>query len=101
MPPTIQLIGASGIVFWMGGFWLVLYYFLDTRRSLAQRTFRSIGVGLLLFMPAEAFDAGVSYQTHFVGFSLGVLCGLIYYWLKRSRFRSAEVIETVIEEPIE
>ncbi len=97
MNVTTHLIGASGIVFWLGGFWLTLYLLLDTRRTLTQRMFRSVGVGLLLFMPSEAFDPSISYEAHFTGFLLGVLCGLIYYRYKKSDFKSAEVSETIYE----
>ncbi|MBV2168806.1 MAG: rhomboid family intramembrane serine protease, partial [Bdellovibrio sp.] len=30
--PTVHLIGVSGVVYWMGGVWLVLYLLLDQQR---------------------------------------------------------------------
>ncbi len=97
MKPSTQLIGASGIVFWMGGFWLTLYVLLDTRRTRVQRAFRSIGVGLLLFMPSETFNPSVSYQAHFVGFILGIIFGLGYFQKNKREFKSAEISETIHE----
>ena len=96
--PAIQLIGASGIVYWMGGAWLVLYFFLSRQKNLTQRWLRSLGVAILIFMPAETFEAHVSYRTHFVGFAFGALFGAVYFWLNRRRFRAAEVRETIFEE---
>lgn len=101
MAPTTTLIGASGVVFWMGGAWLVLYGLLDRRRSVMQRMLRAVGVGLLLFMPSEAFDPSTSYRTHLIGFLIGAAWGLIYFLWKRKEFRSGEVIEVILEEPEE
>src|SRR5690606_26204612 len=44
----IHLIGASGVVYWMGGFWLTLYFLLNRKLSLFPRALRTIGVGLIL-----------------------------------------------------
>jgi rhomboid protease GluP len=98
MPAGIELVGASGLVYWMGGFWLVLYFCLEGRRSVWQRSLRASGVALALFMPTEAFDPSVSYLSHLVGFISGTLFATLYYWILRPRFRAAEVLETVIEE---
>lgn len=96
-PAEMQLIGVSGVVFWMGGAWLALYFALERRKSLLQRSLRAVGVGLLLFMPAEAFDPSISYKTHFVGFVLGVLFGFFYFLIRRSYFRSAEIYEELAD----
>lgn len=96
--PTTELIGASGIVFWLGGAWLALYALLDRTRSLGQRSVRAFGVALALFMPAEAFDPNISYQSHLLGFTFGVIWGIALFWLYRHHFRSAERLEAVFEE---
>lgn len=86
MPLESSLIGASGVVFWLGGVWLTLYSFLDVKRSHYQRFLRSMGVALVLFFPAEAFDPNISYQAHLVGFLLGILYAVIYYFINRKEF---------------
>lgn len=98
MPADVLLIGVSGVVFWMGGAWLTLYLLIETRKSLLQRILRSGGVGLALFMPAEAFDRSISYQSHFLGFVLGVVWGIAYYLIRKKPLRAAEVWETRVEE---
>lgn len=95
--PDTNLIGASGVVFWMGGAWLALYTLINTKLSLGQRTMRAIGVTLALFFPAEAFDPQVSYRTHMIGLALGIAWGLIYYYWRRQEFRAAEVLQTIAE----
>jgi rhomboid protease GluP len=99
MPKDIPLIGASGMVFWMGGAWLTLYLLLDRQRSRTQRILRSFGVAIALFMPAEAFDPSVSYQSHLLGFIFGIAWALIYFTLKRKTLRGAEVYEFVELDP--
>ncbi len=97
MPSSIQLIGVSGVVFWMGGCWLALYFLIDRGKSLLQRALRAFGVGLALFMPAEAFDPSISYLSHLYGFIFGVIFGLSFYFVLRPRFLAAEVTETIYE----
>ena len=101
MAPETRLLGASGIVFWMGGVWLALYSLLDQKRSIYQRSLRALGVALALFFPAEAFDPQTSYLSHWYGFIFGVLFGLIYYWWNRKTFLRELVLEPVIEDPDE
>lgn len=98
MRPGAQLLGASGVVFWMGGAWLALYLLLDRKRTLYQRSLRALGVGLALFMPSEAFDPSISYHAHAVGFGFGILWGVGHFVLNRSRFRAAEVHDLVRDE---
>lgn len=96
--PEIKLIGASGVVYWMGGAWLTLYFMLDKKRSYTQRTLRSVGVALSVFMPTSAFDPQVSYSAHLVGFILGVVFGFAYYFIRHDEFEKALVYEYVVEE---
>jgi rhomboid protease GluP len=98
MPPTTYLIGLSGVVFWMGGAWLILYFLIDRQRSLLQRFLRAMGVALVIFMPAETFDPSISYKSHFVGFALGVLAGILYFAVYKKSLRAEEVHEIIIEE---
>lgn len=96
-PPDVRLIGASGVVSWMGGAWLVLYFMLNTELSKTARALRALGVALLLFAPSEAFDPKISYRTHLIGFVLGVACGAIYYLWRKRDFDAAEWRETMID----
>lgn len=98
MPLQTQLIGLSGVVFWMGGAWLILYFLIDRKRSLLQRFLRAMGVALVIFMPAETFDPSVSYKSHFVGFFLGIIAGLLYFSVEKKALRNAEVKEAVLPE---
>jgi rhomboid protease GluP len=97
MQTLTTLIGLSGVVFWMGGTWLALYFLIERRKAIWQRLLRTLGVALVLFMPSEAFDPSISYKTHFVGFILGILFGFFYNYSHFTLFRSAEFNRIVTE----
>lgn len=97
--PFTTVVGASGIVFYLGGVWLALYFFIQRQQSIFQRILRTGGVALVLFMPSEVFDPGISYRTHFLGLLVGAIVGSVYFAIHKRRIRSAEVRETVVEEP--
>ncbi len=94
-PPEVRLIGISGVVYWMAGAWLVLYFLLDLTKTRTQRALRALGVALAVFMPSSAFDPSISYITHLIGFALGVLSGGVYYFLNKSKFKTAETYEVI------
>lgn len=98
MPPEIKLVGVSGVVYWMAGTWLVLYFLIDKRRTITQRALRSMGVALGVFFPASAFDPTISYKAHLYGFLIGLVCGAIYYYFNRTKFNDALVYEIRYEE---
>ncbi|MCB0387066.1 MAG: rhomboid family intramembrane serine protease, partial [Bdellovibrionales bacterium] len=77
-PPEARLLGASGVVYWLAGFWLVLFLLIERQRSWPQRLLRVAGVGLLILFPSE-FQPKVSYLAHAWGFFLGVVFGSIYF----------------------
>lgn len=96
--PETTLIGASGVVYWLGGTWLVLYFYLSRQKNDLQRWLRTLGVGILVFMPAETFEPRVSYRTHFIGFAFGLIAGFWHYYRHREKFLAEEVRETIVEE---
>lgn len=96
--PDVRLVGASGVVYWCGGTWLVLYGFLSRQKNWKHRVLRTTGVGLLLFAPAETFQPNISHETHLAGFALGCLFGWVLYLGNRKKFLGAEVRETIIED---
>jgi membrane associated rhomboid family serine protease len=91
-PPLTILIGASGVVYLMAGFWLTLYLFLERRFSPAKRLLRSVGFSLVVLMPTVV-EPTVSYRTHALGFGAGVILGVAYFRLNKDRLRRAERVE--------
>lgn len=98
MPMEVQLIGMSGAVFWMGGFWLALSFLIDRRRGLLHRSLKTLGIALVLFFPSEAFNPQISYQAHFVGFILGVAIGFVTFALYHKMFLAYDVFESMALE---
>lgn len=91
-PPHTHLLGASGVVYFMAAFWLTLYVCLERRYSLGKRVMRATGFLLIVLIPTS-FSPEVSYRTHAIGFGTGVILGIFYFAVNRSRFRSEEEIE--------
>jgi rhomboid protease GluP len=91
-PPGVTLVGASGVVYCMAGFWLMLYVLIERRFSISKRLVRSIGFALIVFVPS-VFDPSVSYRAHAIGFFLGVIAALIYFRTQFEKIRQAEVID--------
>ena len=89
-----ELLGISGVVYWMGAVWLTLYLFLETRAVVSTRLVKAIGISLLLFIP-ETYHRDVSYLSHFVGFVSGIGFALLYYRQNRETFKKAESVELV------
>lgn len=94
MPPTVELLGVSGVVYWMGAVWLTLYFLIETREVIFRRFIKTLGIAAVLFIP-EAYHQNVSYLSHFIGFAFGVVFALFYYWWRRKEFKKAEVVELV------
>lgn len=91
-PAQTTLVGASGIVYLMAGFWLALYLVLERRVSMAKRLVRAVGFGIIVLVPT-AFEPAVSYRTHLVGFVVGVVFAGLYFVKHKQRLRAAERID--------
>jgi len=89
-PADVSLLGASGIVYFMIAFWLALYIGIERRHSPLQRVLRSLGLVLAELAP-QAFDPQISYGSHAVGFGLGLIAGLFYFFFHRGLYRQAEI----------
>jgi rhomboid protease GluP len=94
LPSSVILLGASGVVYWMGAAWITLSLLIDRRQSLAKRILKSIGVSALLFLP-QIYRPEVSYLSHFLGYIAGVISATIYYAVDRRFFIAAEKYDYV------
>lgn len=95
-PPEVSLVGASGVVYWLWGFWLVLYIGIERQISLLRRLMKVSVVGLFILLPTE-FKAQTSYFAHGMGLFLGLIMGLVYFFIFRKRILSVEVWEQEYE----
>ena len=90
--PHVTLVGASGWVYFLAGFWLVLFFLIERQRSLRSRWIRVLGVGAMILLPST-FQEQVSYVSHFWGAVGGVVLGLFYFQFNKFEIRRAEVWE--------
>lgn len=86
------LVGASGVIFYLWGFWLIQYVFINTHMSLFSRLVRVGGIFLILLVPTS-YDPATSYLAHYIGFAIGLVIGSIYFAIKRNYIRSFEFWE--------
>jgi rhomboid protease GluP len=91
-PDQVILVGASGLVYCLAGFWLTMYLFIERRYSFGARLLRCIGFALVMLFPT-AFEPAVSYRTHAIGFAAGIVAANVYFRKYRMRFREAEVYQ--------
>jgi rhomboid protease GluP len=95
-PPNTLLLGSSGVVYLMAGFWLTLYALIERRLSARQRLLRIAGVGLLVLVPSS-IQEHVSYRTHAIGCAMGVVLAAVYFMARRKTIRSAEAFAGEVE----
>lgn len=88
--PSVEILGASGVVNVVGGLWLSLYFFISRQYRMGSRLVRTFGVLGLLFLPQE-FRPHVADRVHFAGLVLGLTFGTIWFFVRRPVFRAAEV----------
>lgn len=88
--PQIQLLGASGLVYILGGFWLTLYLLVQRQYKFINRLMRVLGIAVIIFMPST-FVPSTSYRTHAIGFAAGVLMGIFYFYKNKKEIRSHEI----------
>lgn len=91
-PATTRLVGASGVVYLMAGFWLTMYLSIERRYRPVKRFTRAFGFALIVLVPT-VWDPSVSYRTHAIGFGVGVLFGLVFFVKKRDFLRQEERVE--------
>lgn len=75
--PNVVLVGASGLVYVLAGFWFTMFVLIDSPRPLWIRFMRATGVSLVILFPTT-FEPEVSYRTHAIGFIIGILFALPY-----------------------
>jgi rhomboid protease GluP len=96
--PNVALVGASGLVYWMAGFWLSMYLLVERSVGPGKRVLRAVCLALLVLFPTTV-QANVSYRTHAIGVALGAVSALAYFQRNRRSIRMAEVVEE--EEPFD
>jgi rhomboid protease GluP len=89
---NIHLVGASGVIYLMAGFWLTLYVLVQRTRSFPKRLMHAIGIGLVVLVPTN-LSPQVSYRTHAIGCAVGVMAAFGYFQARKEKIRSLETVE--------
>jgi len=96
MPEKTNLIGLSGVVYYVGFLWITLYFFNNRKLKIIKRFIKASGVALILFFPTM-IRAEVSYLSHFIGAVLGVLIGIIAYFIFKKQWIAYDEYELIEE----
>jgi rhomboid protease GluP len=92
------LVGASGVIYYLWGFWLVLYLCISKHMHLISRFLRIGGIFFILLVPTT-YSPSTSYLAHYIGFGVGFITGLIYYLFYNKKIATFEFWEyRVVEE---
>ncbi len=85
-PPYLGLVGSSGLLYVLFGFWLVLYAFVESHLPWTRRIFRLAGFSLMMLIP-HSYSPKTSYRAHYIGLGLGILAALVFYALNRTKLK--------------
>jgi len=88
-PAETRLLGASGMVYLLGGFWLTSYFLIQRQHPPLPRLLRVLGIGIMVFFPTS-FVPTTSYRAHAIGFAVGSIFALLHFFLNKSEIRSFE-----------
>lgn len=91
--PETALLGASGLVYILGGFWLAIYFFIQRQYLPTMRLIRVVGVALMMFAPTT-FVATTSYMAHGYGLVFGVMAAGIYFLINKKSIRQFELYQS-------
>ncbi len=96
--PETTLVGASGIVYYLWGFWLVLFVCIEKRMSLIRRIVRVMAIFFVLLIPTT-YSPSTSYLAHYFGFIIGGLSGSLFYFVRYGHISKFEKWEYRIISP--
>lgn len=88
-PPTVRLVGASGMVYSMVAIWLVFFLRFDTRYKFFIRLVRAIAFILVILFPSE-IKPQTSYSAHAYGFLIGFIAALCMLPMVSRRIQTKE-----------
>jgi rhomboid protease GluP len=98
-PPSVHLVGISGVIYFMASFWLTLFILIERRKKMKSRLIYASGISLIFFFP-QVFSPQTSYLAHGIGFLLGIPIGVLYFLINLKKIRAGEkwvLIEKVPE----
>lgn len=94
------LVGASGIVYYLWGFWMSLYIGISKHLSFIKRLVRVGGIFLILLVPTS-YSPNTSYMAHYLGYALGMITGTIYYFINKKDLLKFELWEYRVIEDVD
>jgi len=96
-PLYLNLVGSSGLLYVVFGFWLVLYAWVESHLRFTKRVLRLAGFSLMMLIP-HTYSPTTSYRAHYIGLGLGVVAGLFYIIVRRGPLRARTLSAQLAEQ---
>jgi rhomboid protease GluP len=93
----VGILGASGIVYWLWGFWLMMYFLIERKVTVTRRIMKIVAISLMVLVPTS-YNPQTSYFAHFLGLILGLAIGTTHFFFNMKYFRSYERYEIIATE---
>ena len=93
----VGILGASGIVYWLWGFWLMMYFLIERKVTVTRRIMKIVAISLMVLVPTS-YNPQTSYFAHFLGLILGLAIGTTHFFFNKKHFRSYERYEIIATE---
>ena len=97
-PDQVKLVGASGLVYVLAGFWLTMFWLVQRQHLWHRRLLRIVGVAAVILLPST-FEPNTSYLAHGIGFAVGVAYSGLYFFMNKEIIRSHEVWVQPVPDP--
>jgi rhomboid protease GluP len=89
---NVTLVGISGVIYFMGAFWMTSYVLIERSMTLRRRLIIATGISLALFCPdLMHLEENVSYLCHALGFAIGIPTALLWFWSHKEEVRREEI----------
>ena len=87
--PTVRLLGASSMLYYMAAVWLVWYFRYEKRKNRTQKTLRVCAFTLVVLFPST-FSPQTSYLGHSLGYVAGIIMAVLLLPIMDKRVASRE-----------
>ena len=89
-PTDVTVVGISGLIYGLATFWLTSFFLIQRNHSWPKRLLRCFGFSLIMLIPTTV-EPTVSYRAHAVGALVGIVAGIVHFYLRKDWIRAHEV----------
>lgn len=95
-PRDVTVVGISGLIYGLAAFWLTSFFFIQRNHSVPKRLLRCFGFSLIMLIPTTV-EPNISYRAHAVGALVGIVAGIVHFYLRHDWIRAHEVYDETFD----